>query len=473
MLRIIIAAVVISIFGTLWCNSPSPRPHAKGKFVTATALNVRDKPSTSSNIVGKLIRGASVNALSEQDGWFQILYGQDTAWVHGDFVGTIEDVKRAERELKRKASRLADAARTPASKPKSAIEKKAEAEKVAIKPEKQREAKRNDLSQTSEPKTSIPPAFSKSTKQLLALYIELHSFKDDPEFHQVGFGVCCRFYDWQIQVEELQRKTKLETFREIELVPGDLLILGSEYIQSKGRPTKYTQTMEPLFRSGLKALRILESDSPLSVKTVEEAASTTAIIESSKTPTTGEGALAAAATLADSFKTFVGKKIPYHLWGRFGFPKTLEGTNNTHWIAYLPKADVSFVSRKDTDIILYADDGKKAQAQFKQKQDSRDKYIKRAFSSRDSSHGGLTKWVKENMNDPDSYEHVSTSYVDMGEHLVINMTFRGKNMSGDVVEDFIKAKVDIEGNVLELLDYQLDSDSQAELLELLDSQADF
>ena len=473
MLRIIIAAVVISIFGTLWCNSPSPRPHAKGKFVTATALNVRDKPSTSSNIVGKLIRGASVNALSEQDGWFQILYGQDTAWVHGDFVGTIEDVKRAERELKRKASRLADAARTPASKPKSAIEKKTEAEKVAIKPEKQREAKRNDLSQTSEPKTSIPPAFSKSTKQLLALYLELHSFKDDSEFHQVGFGICCRFYDWQIQVEELQRKTKLETFREIELVPGDLLILGSEYIQSKGRPTKYTQTMEPLFRSGLKALRILESDSPSSVKTVEEAASATAIVGSSKIPTTGEEALATAATLADSFKTFVGKKVPYHLWGRFGFPETLEGTNKTHWIAYLPKADVSFVSRKDTDIILYADDGKKAQGQFKQEQDSRDKYIKRAFSSRDSSHGGLTKWVKENMNDPDSYEHVSTSYVDMGDHLVINMTFRGKNMSGDGVEDFIKAKVDLEGNVLELLNYQLDPDSQADLLELLDSQADF
>ena len=154
MLRIIIAAVVISIVGTLWCNSPSPRPHAKGKFVTATALNVRDKPSTSANIVGKLIRGTSVNALSEQDGWFQILYGQDTAWVHGDFVGTIEDVKKAERETKREASRLADAARTPAPKPKSAIEKKAEAEKVAIKTEKQKEAKRNDLSQTSEPKIS-------------------------------------------------------------------------------------------------------------------------------------------------------------------------------------------------------------------------------------------------------------------------------------------------------------------------------
>ena len=370
--------------------------------------------------------------------------------------------------MKRKASRLADAARTPALKPKSAIEKKAEAEKVAIKTEKQREAERNDLSQTSEPKTSIPPAFSENTKQLLALYLELHSFKDYSEFHQVGFGVCCRFYDWQIQVEELQRKTKLETFREIELVPGDLLILGSEYIQSKGRPTKYTQTMEPLFRSGLKALRILESDSPSSIKTVEEAVSTT----SSKISTAGEGALTAA-TLADSFKTFVGKKIPYHLWGRFGFPETLEGTNNTHWIAYLPKAKVSFVSRKDTDIILYADDGKKTQAQFKQKQDSRDKYIKRAFSSRDSSHGGLTKWVKKNMNDPDSYEHVSTSYVDMGDHLVINMTFRGKNMSGDVVEDFIKAKVDLEGNVLELLNYQLDPDSQADLLELLDSQADF
>ncbi len=49
-----------------------------------------------------------------------------------------------------------------------------------------------------------PTAFSPHTKQLLTLYEELHSFKDDPNFHEVGFGRCCGFRDWQTRSEALQ-----------------------------------------------------------------------------------------------------------------------------------------------------------------------------------------------------------------------------------------------------------------------------
>lgn len=42
-----------------------------------------------------------------------------------------------------------------------------------------------------------PLEFSAHTKQLLTLYEELRSFKDDPSFHEVGFGRCCRFHDWK------------------------------------------------------------------------------------------------------------------------------------------------------------------------------------------------------------------------------------------------------------------------------------
>ena len=96
-----------------------------------------------------------------------------------------------------------------------------------------------------------PADLSENTERLLALYQELHTFKDAPEFHQVGFGVCCRFNDWQKRVKELQSKTKLETFMDIEVLPGDLLILGSTYMRSKGRPTEYTETMEPKWKAGL------------------------------------------------------------------------------------------------------------------------------------------------------------------------------------------------------------------------------
>ena len=57
--------------------------------------------------------------------------------------------------------------------------------------------------------------FSENTKLLLALYQELHLFKDDPEFHEVGFGACCRFHDWQTRVEELRSRTELETLMDI------------------------------------------------------------------------------------------------------------------------------------------------------------------------------------------------------------------------------------------------------------------
>ena len=99
-----------------------------------------------------------------------------------------------------------------------------------------------------------PTEFAGHTKQLLALYKELHSFKDDPTFHEVGFGSCCRFHSWQTRVEELRSKAELETLADVGVLPGELLMLGMEYMRSKGRPTEYTKTMEPHYESGLAAL---------------------------------------------------------------------------------------------------------------------------------------------------------------------------------------------------------------------------
>ena len=99
-----------------------------------------------------------------------------------------------------------------------------------------------------------PTEFSAHTAQLLTLYEELHSFKDDPTFHEVGFGTCCRFHDWHTRVEALQSQAGLETLADIGVLPGDLMTLGMEYMRTKGRPTEYTETMEPHYESGLAAL---------------------------------------------------------------------------------------------------------------------------------------------------------------------------------------------------------------------------
>ncbi len=82
----------------------------------------------------------------------------------------------------------------------------------------------------------------------------------------------------------------------------------------------------------------------------------------------------------------------------------------------------------------------------------RKKLISKQFSAWDGSHRGLEKFIKRNMNDPDSYDHVRTTYADQGSHLIVRTEFRGKNAFGGVVKNWLKAKVDLKGNVLQVVD---------------------
>ena len=70
------------------------------------------------------------------------------------------------------------------------------------------------------------------------------------------------------------------------------------------------------------------------------------------------------------------------------------------------------------------------------------------FSPWDHSHRGLTAFIKASMNDPSSYDHVSTRFVDMGTHLVVTTTFRGKNGFGALVKNSVTAIVALNGNVV-------------------------
>jgi hypothetical protein len=55
------------------------------------------------------------------------------------------------------------------------------------------------------------------------------------------------------------------------------------------------------------------------------------------------------------------------------------------------------------------------------------------------------------MNNPDSYKHVKTVYWDMGDYLKVETTFRGTNAFGGIVTNSIGAKVDLDGNISEIL----------------------
>jgi hypothetical protein len=77
--------------------------------------------------------------------------------------------------------------------------------------------------------------------------------------------------------------------------------------------------------------------------------------------------------------------------------------------------------------------------------------IERCFSAWDGSHRGLERLIKKEMNDPDSYKHVETVYGDKGDYLIVKTTFRGKNKFGGVVKDWVEAKADLDGNIIEII----------------------
>jgi hypothetical protein len=54
------------------------------------------------------------------------------------------------------------------------------------------------------------------------------------------------------------------------------------------------------------------------------------------------------------------------------------------------------------------------------------------------------------MNDPASYDHVETRYSDHETFLIVTTKFRGKNAFGGLVINLLQAKVNLDGEVLEV-----------------------
>ena len=84
---------------------------------------------------------------------------------------------------------------------------------------------------------------------------------------------------------------------------------------------------------------------------------------------------------------------------------------------------------------------------------TRQEKIEKHFSAWDGSHRGLTEHIKQVMNDPDSYQHAETKYWDESDCLRVKTTYRGKNAFGGVVVNTVTAKVDLDGNVIEIVSY--------------------
>lgn len=121
--------------------------------------------------------------------------------------------------------------------------------------------------------------------------------------------------------------------------------------------------------------------------------------------------------------------------------------------------DKSFSSKKYKDVIdksekyITSNDEELKQVYSKAKKAiKRKEKIEESFSQWDGSHRGLERHILKSMNDPDSYKHMETNYWDRGNHLRVRTTYRGKNLFGGMVINWILAKVDINGNVIEIID---------------------
>ena len=82
----------------------------------------------------------------------------------------------------------------------------------------------------------------------------------------------------------------------------------------------------------------------------------------------------------------------------------------------------------------------------------RKKRIESGFSVWNGSHIALARLIKKSMNDPKSYKHDETGWWDRGDHLIVRTSFRGKNAFGGVVLNWVKAKCDLDGNVIEVIE---------------------
>ncbi len=87
---------------------------------------------------------------------------------------------------------------------------------------------------------SCKPDLAAPTRDTIDLLIELEGFREDPEFHRVGFGSCCRFNDWLKEAQTLRDTAGLSPLSELGVVPGEIILVGQEYITSAGQSTEYT-----------------------------------------------------------------------------------------------------------------------------------------------------------------------------------------------------------------------------------------
>lgn len=77
-----------------------------------------------------------------------------------------------------------------------------------------------------------------------------------------------------------------------------------------------------------------------------------------------------------------------------------------------------------------------------------EKPAEKCLSAWDGSHPGMVRATKDMMNDPKSFEHVETRYIDRGDEIDLVMTFTGKNAFGGTIKQVVSETIDKDCNLI-------------------------
>lgn len=75
--------------------------------------------------------------------------------------------------------------------------------------------------------------------------------------------------------------------------------------------------------------------------------------------------------------------------------------------------------------------------------------ISKAFDPWNGSHPSLEKYIRKRLNDPESYQHIETKYLDKTDHIFVITKFRAKNAFGAFAVNTAAAKTNLDGSIIE------------------------
>jgi len=125
--------------------------------------------------------------------------------------------------------------------------------------------------------------------------------------------------------------------------------------------------------------------------------------------------------------------------------KTLAENDSTDLSKFL-------LTEKVAEAKLIAEEREKQRVNEAQKKKRNEEFKESCLSSWDGSCPTLERYLKKNLKDPDSYEHIETGFWNMGDHAVVLTKYRAKNSFGGYVIGYIKAKVSWDCEVTEIID---------------------